>query len=463
MTQEPSIETTPISGLLVVNLPLLGDNRGWFKEHWQRAKMVALGLPDFGPVQQNISFNAAKGTTRGIHAEPWDKYVSVASGRAFGAWVDLRAGEGFGSSFTIELTPQIAVFVPRGVANAFQTLDDDTAYMYLVNAHWSPNATYTYLNVADPTVSIEWPIPLSSAILSDKDLHHPYLADVTPSPERTTLVLGSDGQLGRALREVLPAATTRFLTRNDLDLADLSAVHDFDFSNVGAIINAAAFTAVDAAETPEGSAAAWAINASAVAELALAACSLNAVFVNVSTDYVFDGTQETHAETEPLNPLNAYGQSKAAGEMATRIAPRHYLVRTSWVVGEGKNFVQTMKSLALGGASPTVVNDQFGRLTFANELARAIAHLLHTDAPFGIYHVSNGGSRTSWYDVAVRTFELCGHSPTRVKAITTEDYSLSSPPSAPRPTHSTLDLAKIKSTGFVPVDWDEALRGYLSS
>ena len=90
-----SVETTPIAGMLVVRLQVHGDNRGWFKENWQREKMVALGLPDFGPVQNNMSYNAEIGTTRGIHAEPWDKFVSSAQGRYFGAWVDLREGDGF--------------------------------------------------------------------------------------------------------------------------------------------------------------------------------------------------------------------------------------------------------------------------------------------------------------------------------------------------------------------------------
>ncbi|MEO7905123.1 MAG: dTDP-4-dehydrorhamnose 3,5-epimerase family protein, partial [Candidatus Saccharimonadales bacterium] len=130
------VQTTSIPGLLVFDLPVHGDNRGWFKENWQREKMTALGLPDFGPVQNNISFNAEKGVTRGIHAEPWDKYISVASGRVFGAWVDLRAGDSFGTVFTIEIDPAKAIFVPRGVGNAFQALEDNTAYTYLVNDHW---------------------------------------------------------------------------------------------------------------------------------------------------------------------------------------------------------------------------------------------------------------------------------------------------------------------------------------
>jgi len=171
---------TSIAGLQRWDLQVHGDNRGWFKENWQREKMVADGLPDLGPVQNNISYNRTAGTTRGIHAEPWDKYISVATGSVFGAWVDLREGPGFGTVFTTVIDPSVAVFVPRGVGNAFQTLEDSTAYTYLVNAHWSPAAEYTFLNLADETAAIAWPIPLERAELSDKDRAHPRMTEVRP-------------------------------------------------------------------------------------------------------------------------------------------------------------------------------------------------------------------------------------------------------------------------------------------
>ena len=106
----------------------------------------------------------------------------MATGRVFGAWVDLREGPSFGAVYTCEIDPSVAVFVPRGVGNAYQTLEPNTAYTYLVNDHWSPDAQYTFLNLADETVNVPWPIALSEAILSDKDKAHPRLADVTPFP-----------------------------------------------------------------------------------------------------------------------------------------------------------------------------------------------------------------------------------------------------------------------------------------
>ena len=130
----------------MLRLDVREDSRGWFKENWQREKMTALGLPDFGPVQHNVSFNTARGATRGVHTEPWDKFVSILTGRVFGAWVDMREGPTFGTVFTVEMDPHVAVFVPRGVGNSYQTLEDATTYSYLVNEHWRPGTAYPALS-----------------------------------------------------------------------------------------------------------------------------------------------------------------------------------------------------------------------------------------------------------------------------------------------------------------------------
>lgn len=175
-----AVRETNIPGFFIVDLVVHGDNRGWFKENYQKAKMEALGLPAFDVVQNNFSYNEEKGATRGLHAEPWEKFVSVANGKVFGAWVDLRKGDSFGQTLSLEITPEIAVFVPRGVANGYQTLEEKVTYTYLVNAHWSPDAKYTFVNLFDPAHGIEWPISKDQAIISDKDAGHPMLADVIP-------------------------------------------------------------------------------------------------------------------------------------------------------------------------------------------------------------------------------------------------------------------------------------------
>lgn len=180
MAQDLAVTETNIPGMFVVDLVVHGDNRGWFKENYQREKMEALGLPHFEIVQNNFSYNAETGVTRGLHAEPWEKFISVANGRIFGVWVDLRQGDSFGTVFTMEITPEKAVFVPRGVANGYQTLEDNITYTYLVNAHWSPEAKYAAVNLFDPALGVTWPIPREQAIISEKDTKNPLLADVTP-------------------------------------------------------------------------------------------------------------------------------------------------------------------------------------------------------------------------------------------------------------------------------------------
>lgn len=176
-----AVRETAIPGLFEIDLVLHGDNRGWFKENYQKARMEALGLPVFEVVQNNFSYNAERGVTRGLHAEPWEKFISVANGRVFGVWVDLRRGENFGKMLTIEITPEKAVFVPRGVANGYQTLEENVTYTYLVNKHWSPDTKYVGINLADETLGINWPISLDQAIISEKDLNNPKLADVEPT------------------------------------------------------------------------------------------------------------------------------------------------------------------------------------------------------------------------------------------------------------------------------------------
>jgi dTDP-4-dehydrorhamnose 3,5-epimerase/reductase len=464
-SKELSARTTAIPGLQLVELPVYGDNRGWFKENWQREKMLAAGLPDFRPVQNNISFNGRSGTTRGIHAEPWDKFVSVATGRIFGAWVDLRAGPTFGKVFTVELDASRAVFVPRGVGNAFQTLEDGTAYSYLVNDHWSEEAgsEYTFLNLADEDVKISWPIPLEAAEMSDKDRDHPRLADVVPMPPRKILVLGANGQVGKALRkELAELPHVAFATRHELDLADPESLKKLRWRSYGTIINAAAYTAVDEAESLEGRGAAWAVNVTGTGTLAKLCAEHNLTLVHLSSDYVFDGRLDAYTEDAAVSPLGVYGQTKAAGDALVSTVPKHYIVRTSWVIGEGNNFVRTMARLAAQGVSPTVVEDQIGRLSFAEDIAAGVRHLLETRPAYGTYNLTNCGAPQSWADIARRVYELTGRDPADVVGLTTAEY-FKNKIAAPRPRNSVLELGKIQSTGFTPEDADVRLKAYLAS
>ena len=277
---------------------------------------------------------------------------------------------------------------------------------------------------------------------------------------------GANGQLGRALRAELGAAShIDYATRDDLDLASPDLVAARHWRDYDTIINAAAYTAVDQAQTPEGRRDAWAVNVAGVAELARIATGHGITLVQVSSDYVFDGAlTRPYREDNPVSPLGVYGQTKAAADAIVATVPRHYIVRTSWVVGDGANFVRTMAGLAARGVDPRVVDDQVGRLTFTSELARGIRHLLDTRPDHGIYNLTGGGPPTTWADVARTVFELTGHDPARVSPVSTAEYFAgANAPVAPRPRNSVLDLGKIEATGFTARTVDETLREYLGT
>ena len=281
--------------------------------------------------------------------------------------------------------------------------------------------------------------------------------------QQRVLVTGANGQLGRALMALLPQAGFEPIGVDlpDVDISDTAAMSSWDWSRCDVIINAAAWTNVDGAETPEGRRLSWRPTTVGPVNLARAATRHGLTLVHLSTEYTFDGATPVHTEEETPSPLGVYGQSKAAGDAAVSVCPRHYLVRTSWVVGDGKNFVKTMLSLVERGITPSVVADQTGRLTFATDLAAGIIHLLVSGAEFGTYNLSGEGPVVSWADVAKRVYERAGHSPDEVTPVTTEEYYAGQEGIAPRPLSSVLDLTKIKAAGFTPADSTERLDAYL--
>ena len=180
-TTEITGKTTLIPGLIIFDISSIEDERGYYQEKYQKQKLVKAGLPEsFNIVQNSVSYNKNSGAIRGFHAEPWDKYISTVSGKVFAAYVDLRKGESFGKVVTVEINSNIAVFLPKGVANSFQTLTDNTYYLYSVNDFWSADLydKYTFVNLADPDINVAWPIPLSSSIMSERDKNHPFLRDI---------------------------------------------------------------------------------------------------------------------------------------------------------------------------------------------------------------------------------------------------------------------------------------------
>jgi dTDP-4-dehydrorhamnose reductase len=274
------------------------------------------------------------------------------------------------------------------------------------------------------------------------------------------IIIGANGQLGTALHQKYPGATA--VDSDMLDITDGEAVAAFDWSSKKVILNAAAYTNVDGAETDAGRTLAWKVNATGVRNLAAAAIEHDLILLHVSSDYVFDGTQKAHTETEALSPLGVYGQTKAAGDLSASLAPKHYILRSTWIIGEGKNFVRTMLSLADRGISPTVVADQIGRLTFTGELVRVVEHLLGTKAPFGVYNATNDGPVNSWAEITRKIFAAANHPELTVTDTTTAEYFASKPGVSPRPLNSEMDLAKLHQTGFESRNWEDDLKAYIA-
>jgi dTDP-4-dehydrorhamnose reductase len=274
------------------------------------------------------------------------------------------------------------------------------------------------------------------------------------------LVTGSRGQLGRALEKAAPVAGHELVGVDlpELDIRDPAAVAALVATvRPEAVINCAAFTAVDAAEGDE--AAALAVNGTAVGHLADAVNTVGATLVQVSTDYVFDGESRTaYVEDDPPNPLSAYGRTKLAGELAARRAHAHLIVRTAWLFGEGNNFVEAIRrQIASGGRELRVVDDQTGCPTYAADLAVAIIQLLARGAA-GCVHAVNAGS-TTWCSFAREIVARLGADVEVVPVSTAE-----MPRPARRPRRSVLDTASLVAALGSPLPpWQDALARYLGA
>lgn len=174
------VTETRLQGLFYIELDVHGDDRGNFREAWQAEKMIAEGLPAFTPVQHNVA-ESKRGVLRGIHAEPWDKYIHIAYGTVFAAIVDLReSSQTFGQYETFDLGRDNALFVSNGFGNSYQVTSEWAVYSYLVNAHWKAGITYPAIAFNDHDLDISWPIAPAEAIISEKDMHNPSLRQYYP-------------------------------------------------------------------------------------------------------------------------------------------------------------------------------------------------------------------------------------------------------------------------------------------
>jgi dTDP-4-dehydrorhamnose reductase len=276
------------------------------------------------------------------------------------------------------------------------------------------------------------------------------------------LVTGGNGQLGLALKEVLAGEEVLFTDTDNMDITNKEVVEEVisDFKPEF-VIHGAAYTNVDGCE--EDPELAFKINSEGTKNIVEACKKVNAKIVYVSTDYVFDGTKtEPYSETDQTNPISVYGKSKLEGENYAKEVESHWILRTSWVYGEGKNFVKTMLMLADKMEQVKVVDDQFGRPTYALDLARAIKDVIIKKPEIGIYNVTGDGDIISWADFAREIFKIAGKN-TEVIGISTEEYFAQYPDKkiARRPMYSSLNLIKAKKAMIITRDWREALEIYI--
>lgn len=273
------------------------------------------------------------------------------------------------------------------------------------------------------------------------------------------LITGANGQLGQELQKLLRERGLDFVAfdSKQLDITNSAAVLSaFEQAQPDVVLHAAAYTKVDLAED-DGRELNWQVNVDGTKNVADAAKLYEAKLVAVSTDYVFDGTNEgEYLESDAVNPQNSYGRAKLAGELAvTESGADAYIVRTSWVFGEfGNNFVYTMQRLAATHPKLTVVNDQLGRPTWTRTLAEFMLHLVEVKAAYGIYHLSNDDIAT-WFDFAR---EILKDTDVEVAPVTSAEF----PQKAYRPKHSVMSLEKAKATEFEILSWREALGEFLA-
>ena len=465
------VEDTGIPAVKIVTPDKHGDARGFFSEVYSRAAWERAGLGSTF-VQDNHSFSAALGTLRGLHFQtrPFaqDKLVRVTRGRILDVAVDIRrSSPTFGQHIAVELSAENwrQLLVPIGFAHAFITLEPDVEVLYKTTAPYSA-ANDRGIAWDDPGIGIAWPSPPGGPVLSDKDRKWPRTQRRAGSVRVMRIaVTGFGGQVARSLVERVGSKLEIVaLGRPAFDLINRDAVAaGLEAARPDVIVNAAAYTAVDKAETEE--AVATLVNGEGAGHVAESAARLGVPLLHLSTDYVFDGALDRpYREDDPTAPAGAYGRSKLAGEK--HVAERcedSVILRTAWVYSPfGANFVRTMWRLNETRDEVGVVFDQRGNPTSAPDIADAliaIAERVKSDsspALRGIFHMTGSGEAT-WADFAEAIFreaETHGRRATRVKRIATADY----PTPARRPANSCLDNEKLRRVyGLGLPDWRPSL------
>ncbi len=453
---------TGLEGLKIIEVDRFGDHRGWFSETYTKSKFHQLGIyNDF--IQDNQSFSAHKNTLRGIHFQnnpkAQTKLIRCTRGTIIDTVVDLRRGsDTYLQSYSVELSAEngLQFLIPKGFGHAFLTLTDDVEVQYKVDEYYSKEHDRS-IRFNDSKLNINWHV--QSPILSDKDLNAPFLDQSDYNFSLKVLVTGFKGQLGFDVVKQLELLhiDVKGVDIDDFDLTNEEQVTEYvETFKPDIIVHCAAYTQVDKAE--ENKELCYNINVNGTKYLVNSAAKIDAKFVYISTDYIFDGTgNEPHRENEKINPINYYGYTKAQGELyVTSSLKKYYIIRTSWVYGSnGNNFVKTMLKLSETKKQISVVSDQIGAPTYTVDLAKLIIDLIQT-RKYGIYHGVNS-EFCSWNEFAKEILALTGKD-VEVSEVLTKDYVTL----AKRPLNSRLSKQNLINNGISLLpSWKDALVRYL--
>lgn len=453
---------TKLKGVVIVDPIVFGDNRGYFTEVYNEGEFNANGINNKF-VQDNQSFSSQKGIIRGLHFQKnpcaQAKLMRCNKGAILDVAVDIRKGSPtYLQSVTVELSGENKrmLMIPRGYAHGFVTLTDDVEVLYKCDNLYNKECDRS-LRYNDPSFAINWNVV--NPILSAKDTNNKNLADTDCNFAIKVLVTGYKGQLGFDVVKRCESLGFNAIGADidDFDITDEAATYKFITEcNPDIVVHCAAYTAVDKAESDVERC--TKINVTGTENIAKAVKAIDAGMVYISTDYVYEGTGDTaRTPDSKLAPLNAYGVSKLAGEIATsKFVEKLFIVRTSWVFGiNGNNFIKTMLKLAVDHKELNVVSDQVGSPTYTPDLARIIVDMIQTEK-YGTYHASNE-NYCSWNEFAKEIFKVAGLD-IKVNPITTDKYITA----AKRPLNSRLDKTCLDKAGFKRLPtWQDALNRYM--
>lgn len=467
---------TELEDCFIIEPDKFGDSRGYFSPYFIQKNFDDLG---FQKVVQTNRSKSSKGVLRGLHFQKnpkcQAKIVEVIKGSAIDVVVDMRIDSPtFGKYTAVKLTEDNnrQLFVPRGFAHGFVSLEEDTIFQYLIDNDYAPKLE-AGIKWDDPTINIDWQRifkenNISEPLLSDKDKIHPSFKEnkvVFKREQEKYLITGYNGQLGydikrELLKNGIKEENILALGREEMDITNQEQVNSvINNFKPNVIFHCAAWTAVDKAEDMVEEA--TKVNVDGTKNIVEASINIGAKIVYLSTDYVFDGQKNgIYIPEDETNPQNIYGKTKYLGEKEVEKNPNHFIARTSWVFGiNGKNFVKTMLTLSKNHEELNVVDDQIGSPTYTVDLAHILYELSQTDN-YGTYHVTNE-EFCSWAEFAEYIFKI-NDIKTKINRVTTEEYlKLTNSKQAYRPKNSRLDKNELYEIGLDHMpSWKDATERY---